>query len=341
MGAETCVSPVVRWGSCLILPLLFGLGVMPLQAAPSTPDTDAAVLEVLPLQWSSGATADIRRLRAAWQANPDDQANLTALVRAYMEVGREQADPRYYGYAEAVLQPWWTAANPPADILLLRATLRQHAHAYEAAVQDLQQLVQQHPNQPQGWLTLAVVESERGEYAEAKKSCAALAVHASTWYASLCYSQVLSVSGDADKAYRLQATLLPTLTQAQTELRQWILTMQGETALRLGKTREAGQHFEAALAEPRTDHYLLRVYSDYLLSQQRPLEVIKLLQDKGSDDALLLRLAIASRDAGQTAETRRYQQQLEARYAAIRLRGSVVDAKDEALYWRVFNEEDV
>ncbi len=104
----------------------------------------------------------------------------------------------------------------------------------------------------------------------------------------------------------------------------------------LGKAPEADQHFRAALAEPRRDNYLLRVYSDFLISQQRPQEVITLLQDKTSDDALLLRLAIASRDAQQTADTARYQALLEARYQAAKLRGSTLHAEDEALYARTF-----
>jgi predicted Zn-dependent protease len=146
----------------------------------------------------------------------------------------------------------------------------------------------------------------------------------------------MSQDGDAERAYRLQTTLLPQLGKDQVELRQWVLTLLGETAARIGKAPEAGQHFRAALAEPRRDHYLLRVYSDFLISQQRPQEVITLLQDKTSDDALLLRLAIASRDARQTADTTRYQALLKARYEAARLRGSNLHAEDEALYARTF-----
>jgi predicted Zn-dependent protease len=146
----------------------------------------------------------------------------------------------------------------------------------------------------------------------------------------------MSQNGEAERAYPLQITLLPSLGKEQVELRQWVLTLLGETAARIGKVPEADQHFQAALAEPRRDNYLLRVYSDFLISQQRPLDVITLLQDKTSDDALLLRLAIASRDARQPTETARYQALLEARYQAAKLRGSTLHAEDEALYARTF-----
>lgn len=150
----------------------------------------------------------------------------------------------------------------------------------------------------------------------------------------------MSLNGEAERAYRLQATLLPelgTANDAETlALRQWIHTLMAETAVRLGKHSAAEQHFQDAFAVPRHDPYLLRVYSDWLLSQQRPLEVLKLLQAQTHDDALLLRLAIASRDAQQTAATERYQTQLIARYAAARLRGSDLHAADEALYQQTF-----
>lgn len=74
------------------------------------------------------------------------------------------------------------------------------------------------------------------------------------------------------------------------------------------------------------------MYSDFLLSQQRPEAVLKLLADATQDDALLLRLTIASRDAKQTALTQRYQALLVDRYTAATLRGSTLHAHDEAVY---------
>jgi predicted Zn-dependent protease len=331
------VSPVTgrHYGAALCFSLLLGLPAA-LQAAPHIPGSESEVLEVLPTQLR-GNNGPISRLRAQWRANPQDTATVAALAHLYIETGREQADPRYYGYAEALLQPWWQQAEPPTDIQLLRAIIRQYQHEYDAALDDLQQIVKRNPNQVQAWLTLATVQWVRGDYPAARKDCSALAMQSSTWLSALCHSQVMSLTGDAERAYRLQTTLLPQLGQDQGELRQWLQTLLAETAWRLGKLAEADQHFSAAISEPRRDDYLLRVYSNFLLSQNRPQEVIKLLQDKSGDDALLLRLAIASRDAGQTADTARYQQMLEDRYEAARLRGSTLHARDEALYLLEFN----
>lgn len=332
----TPVVSLTGWRYRAILFFFPLLSMSTLQAAPHVPTSDTEVLEVLPTQLT-GNNDTLSRLRAQWRSKPDDIATVTSLARVYIETGREQADPRYYGYAEALLQPWWQQAEPPADVQLLRAIIRQHQHEYTAALDDLQQLVQHAPGQTQAWLTLATIRTVRGDYPAAREDCSELVGTASTWLAALCHSQIMSLTGEAKRAYRLQTTLLPQLGKEQTELRQWLLTLLGETAWRLGKLPEADQHFRAALAEPRRDNYLLRVYSNFLLAQQRPQEVIRLLQDKTGDDALLLRLTIASRDAGQTSETTRYQQMLEDRYEAARLRGSSLHARDEALYLLEFD----
>lgn len=302
-----------------------------LHAAAYIPASEQTVVAVLP-SYLQTHSAEIRGFKRILEQDPYALEASADLARLYIELGRSEADPRYYGYAETVLQPWWAEANPPPEVLLLRAILRQHQHEYAAALQDLKQLLRVQPNSSQGWLTLAVVQWVQGDYAAARQSCNALLTQVSTWYGSLCLSQVLSFTGKAERAYALQASLLPNLKQDSIELQQWVATNLAEIAWRMGKLPLAEQHFQQALALKRRDNYLLRVYSDFLLSEQRPLEVLRLLQDKASDDALLLRLALASQQAQQTEQTKAYRQQLEARYEATRLRQSSLHRRDEALY---------
>lgn len=302
-----------------------------LQAAAYIPASDQTVVAVLPdyLQTHSEA---IRNFKRSLEQDPYSLQASVGLARLYIELGRSEADPRYYGYAETVLEPWWEETHPSPEVLLLRATLRQHQHDYATALQDLKQLVRMQPQSSQGWLTLAVVQWVQGDYAAAQQTCKALLTQASTWYGSLCLSQVLSFTGEAERAYALQASLLPSLNQDSLELQQWVATNLAEIAWRMGKLPLAEAHFQQALALKRRDNYLLRVYSDFLLSEKRPQEVLTLLKDKASDDALLLRLALASQQAQQTEQTQKYRRQLEARYEAARLRQSSLHRRDEAWY---------
>jgi predicted Zn-dependent protease len=62
--------------------------------------------------------------------SPGNLKLAAALAQRYIEQARLEGDPRYLGYAESVLGPWWKQAQPPSEILVLRATLRQSTHQF-------------------------------------------------------------------------------------------------------------------------------------------------------------------------------------------------------------------
>jgi len=220
--------------------------------------------------------------------------------------------------------------------LLLRATLHQQEHQYAKASDDLKQLIKREPRYAQAWLTLSIIQQVQGNYNAAQASCSALARTAPTWLATLCYSQVLSFTGAAKRAYQTQISIAQQLASSRPDLRQWVLGISAETALRLGKKSEAEAFFNKALAVPLRDAYLLRVYSDYLLSENRADEVLKLLRDEVPDTALLLRLAIAAKQLHNKSLSQTYQSLLISRFKAALLRGSKLHERDEALYLLTF-----
>ncbi len=273
--------PQYLFGIALYLPLL-GIS-LPALAAPYTPVSDAAVLEQLP--WSARSTVgdDIRLLQEGLAQRPADATLAGALARRYIELARKTSDPRYLGYAQAALAPWWEQVQPPAAIQLLRATLRQSNHEFEAALADLAVLLQHNPYDAQARLTRAAIWQVRGDYLQAKRDCAYLS---SALLAAACLAPVLSVNGEADRAYTL---LQPHVT---TSSEPWLTGLLAEIALRRGALQVAERHFRQALATTAPDAYLLAAYSDFLLDQKRPHEVIELLRDQQRADGLLLRLAL-------------------------------------------------
>jgi hypothetical protein len=133
---------------------LLGLLALPTagHAEPFVPASDAAVLEQLP---SAGdpLLRDLHDQRAALAQNPRDLDIALSLAAAYVRLGRREADPRYDGYAQAALAPWWDLAEPPIPVLILRATLRQRRHDFEAALADLERVLARWPGHPQALLT--------------------------------------------------------------------------------------------------------------------------------------------------------------------------------------------
>jgi tetratricopeptide (TPR) repeat protein len=291
-------------------------------AAPHTPASGAQVLERLP-GGLDPARRELQGLRAALGANPNNLDLATTLAQRYIEQSRRDGDPRYLGYAQAALAPWWTQPQPPSQVLVLRATLRQSTHQFAPALTDLDTVLKRDSGNSQAWLTRATVQLITGDFQGARASCMRLYSRAPELVVQACLSSVGSVSGQAAPSYeRLRQTYAARAASAPA-LRAWVATLLGEMAARLGRFEAAEAHFREALALDPADSYLLGAYSDFLLDRGRASEVIKLLQDKTQADALLLRHAIALKAAGRpqaapaTAE-------LAARFdAAMRRRDSV------------------
>ena len=300
-------------------------------AAPYIPANDTLVLERLRVQAGDPVIRELRTMRARLTEQPDNLQLATQLARRYIEYGRAEADPRYYGYTEAVLKPWLNGADPPIAVLLLRATLRQSRHDFSAALRDLSEILHIAPNNAQAWLTKASLEQVQGNYAEARKSCIKLLRLASELTAVTCASGVGSYTGLADKSYRLLQEIFTRYPQASSAERLWVLTSLAEMAARLGNAQAAEGHFRQALQLGLRDSYLLGAYADFLLDQGRPSEVIDLLKDEVRADGLLLRLTLAEKLLG-SDNVPEHIKALRARFAASRLRGDTVHRREEARF---------
>ena len=219
-----------------------------------------------------------------------------AVAGRYIEFGQGQSDPRYYGYAQAALAPWWGLPDPPAEVLLLRAAIRQSRHEFDAALQDLSRLLEQDPRDPQAWLMQAVVLIVRADYQAARQACEALARLRRAFLAFSCMGSLASLSGQAEGGYDLLRLAEAQSQNATLGERVRLETLLGKTAERLGDWGRAEGHFQEAQRLGPHDAYLLGAYADFLLDQGRAREVVALLREETRVDGLLLRLTLAERE---------------------------------------------
>src|SRR2546430_981298 len=77
-------------------------------------------------------------------------------------------------------------AEPPPDVLLLRATIEQAIHQFREARTDLDRLIQRRPDDAQAQLTRAVVATITADYAAARDSCRATAALAGPLVVATC-----------------------------------------------------------------------------------------------------------------------------------------------------------
>ena len=313
----------------LLIALLATAG--PAASAPFTPTSDQQVLERLPTRAADPRLREMAALRQRLQADPRDLDTAVALARRYFEEVAAEGDPRYIGYAQAALAPWWGQPAPPPAVRLLRGMLLQFGHAFDAAVTDFTAAAQAPETAAEGWSWLAAVAMVQARYADASAACRALAPLSTPLTAVACQAQVDAATGRGAAATAALQAALRAPGEASAAEQLWALTRLAETEERLGRHAEAEAAFRRALALNLTDGYLLAAYADFLLDRGRAAEVLPLLRGRERSDLLLLRLALAAK-ATNAPELARWQADLSARFDAARRRGDSVHEKEEARF---------
>ncbi|WP_298400150.1 hypothetical protein [Janthinobacterium sp.] len=318
---------------CACLPLLAG-------AAPYTPKDGGAVIEQLPRR-ADATQSELRGLRQQLNATPRDLALAASLAQRYIALARSETDPRYLGYAQAALAPWWRQAAPPVPVRLLRATILQSTHHFGPALQDLDAIIAQQPQNAQAWLTRATVLTVQGDYKQATAACARLSALTTQLVTVTCLANIASVTGRVASSERLLDLTLRRSAGAAPELDSWAATLLAEMAARRGENAIAEARYQQALARQPRDSYLLGAYADLLLDQRRPQDVFKLLQDQQRIDALLLRYALALQALpGQQTAFLAAKAELAARFNAAMQRGDTVHQREQARF-ALFLQQDI
>jgi hypothetical protein len=310
---------------CLLLPLVAA------RAAPFTPSSDAQVLATVPARATDPRARELRALREAWRAAPRDAGAAVRLARRYFDEVAASGDPRYVGYAQAALQPWWDDPAPPPDVRVLRAMVYQFDHRFAPALADLDGALRDEPANGAAWAWRTAILMVQADYAQARRSCEGMAPLTTPLIAAACRAQVDAATGRAGPAAAALRAALAAAPDAAPEERLWALTRLAETEERRGDHVAAEAAFRAGLATGVPDIYLQAAYADFLLDRGRHAEVLVLLKDGGRADVLLLRLAIAAK-AVADPRAAALAQELAARFDAARQRGDSTHRKEESRY---------
>lgn len=314
----------------VLLPLVLLL-VPSSMAAPYVPRDDDEVLERLPSRPNDPAMREIRDLRGALARDPQNLEHAILLARRYFEQALAQGDPRYVGYAQAALRPWWDQPQPPTPVLVMRATLRQYRHDFAGALEDLEQALKRDPDDARAWSLRAVIHLVQADYAASRRDCAQLAPHVPELIAIGCVAFLDGLTGRARQSHDTLNRALARSADASAEQKMWVLVRLAEMAWRLNDAKRAEEHFKRALALDITDGFLLAAYADFLLDYGRPQEVMVLLKDWTRADPLLLRLTLAEQ-AAKAKGSREHQAVLADRYAAARLRRDTTHEQEESRF---------
>lgn len=264
-------------------------------------------------------------------ASPRDETVALAAARSYLDIARAQGDARFAGYAAGALRPWEPlTAQTPNAILVMHATVAQFLHDFDGAERTLLLALGANPSNAQGWLTLATIRRVRGRYAESDAACQSLVRLRQNLYAIACLAENNGLRGNHSDARQAIEGLLasPSLQTAdQSATRQWLLATIAEIDELAGQSRAADAAYRKTLGA-NASAYDVIAYSDFLLGQKRPADVLPVLKSEPRSDAVLLRWVIASQrlDAegklspAQRETARQDRDELAARFDASALR---------------------
>lgn len=223
-----------------------------------------------------------------------------ALARLDIERSRQLGDSRYLGRARTLLGRWWSLPTPPAEVLLIRATVEQSLHNFGAARRDLDRLVSLEPSNAQAQLTRAVVAIVQGDVEAARNSCEALRGLVSELVVATCFAPVRGLRGDAAGAYAHLLGAIRT-TRVVDQTYAWAHSVLAELAIQLGNQAAADQHLTTALSIDPADIYATTLLADVLLANGDAAGAARLIAAHDSFesiDSLLVRAAIAEQIVG-------------------------------------------
>ena len=316
-----------QWSFKFGLALFAAVLATPALTAPRTPTQDAAVIERLPFRAGDTRAKALAEMRANVLKAPDDAAASVTLAQAYFNLALALGDPRYVGYADAIVARFGSKMTP--DLLITRGMLQQYRHDFAGALTDFAAAKSMDPD-------LAIAHAWRGaiylveaKYSNAGQECAALLKMQRAVLHGGCTGLLQAYTGQLADGY---ATLQQALsTTRDDDRRRWLLTRLGEVAAWKGQTAKAERHYRDAVALGQDDGYLLAAWADFLLDNQRPAEVAKLLASWEASDGLLLRLAEAEALLKLPAAAAHIQA-LDDRFAAAKLRGDTTHRAEEARF---------
>ena len=312
---------------CAVLVLCGTLLASPAHSTPRTPADDATVIEKLPFRAGDSRARELDALRARARKAPGDTAAAAALAQAYFDMAQARGDPRYVGYADAVVSQF--DKNMSIDLLVLRGMLRQYRHAFDEALVDFAAVLAQDPERADAHAWRGAIYLVEAQYDQARQECAALLKLQRTVLHGGCTGMVQAYTGQLTSAY---STLQQALALARyDDQRLWLLTRLAEVSAWMGQNARAERHYRDALALGQDDGYLLAAWADFLLDNKRPADVVKLLAAWEASDPLLLRLAEAE-TLLQMPLAKAHTQALDDRFAAAKLRGDTTHRAEEARF---------
>jgi tetratricopeptide (TPR) repeat protein len=294
-------------------------GAMPPLLPP--PDPQQSILQLSATdQWLTAFN------RIETQSGHSGNDKLTA-IKSLVQQARTSGDQRLLGQALHALDQ---LEQSDTEVQLQRADIEQALHRFDAALEELRQVVRREPDNVNAWMMQAAALNVQGDYRAALFACRQVLTRVSPLLSASCSSSVLARQGQAQRAYDLLEQLYLQTAPAATDheiLHQAEISL-AEIAEQLGDPR-AAQWWQRAQVSAPQDLYTRIGAARNALRRGDYAEVIRLSENSENIDALLVlrAQALEHQDAAEAAPLRAL---LADRVALAQARGDTLHARDQA-----------
>lgn len=320
------------WLACL---LSLASGPWVHAAAPYTPTSDDEVLERLPRGLRS---ADLRRERAELADDPENLRDSLSMAASYLETARVEGDPRFLGYTQSILGPWWNQASPPSDVRVMRAAVFAIGFEFDRALAELDLVQAGEPGHIGAGVARVEVCLARGDLDGAARALELAASGMSPGAVAIARARCERGGPRLDAAVEsLEKALASPAGWSATE-RHAALVLLADLAMQRGTWDEAAARFGDLRRLGKRDVRALALESDFELGRGTPQTVVERLKGEAGHDGLAVRLLEAwmARGEGDADDMNRREElrrQVEKRLTDRRARGDVSVLPEAVRYW--------
>jgi tetratricopeptide (TPR) repeat protein len=268
----------------------------------------------------SPAQLSITKAQQIIEKNPKDFEAYNALALALARRARETSDPNFYIQAEQALDKSFASSAGNYDGARIQVWLLLGKHEFASALNAATKLNQRVPDDVMVYGFLTDANVELGNYSAAE--------NAAQWMLNLRPGNLPGLTraaylrelfGDPEGAIELMKVALDSTPPSEAEDRAWVTTQIAHLKLATGKTSEAEELLQQALATFPGYHYALRNLGKVREQQKRYDEAVALFQQRynaAPHAENLFDLAEALQMAGRTTEAKAAFARFEAKSVA-------------------------
>ena len=244
----------------------------------------------------------------------------TEQAEAFAALARRSRDARWFGRAEALVEPWIARSEAPSRLLVAAADLAQQRHEFSVARGLLDRALAAGPDDAGAHLQRANVALLLGDFRAARADCRAVLATGDALAATICLASAATGPGSVARARRL-LDAIDQRDDLPAPLARWQLLTAADLASRDGDPDAALAFLSRAHAlDPAHEETRARLAA-LLIERGDPRAALRLAAGENVSAALLVaRLrAAASIDPGVAFAARR---ELDALLEVGRLRGT-------------------